>query len=55
MKYDKDRGGYVLSKEELADLNAKMEKARDLAENLALYEQLRLCLPLESRGKKLLN
>ena len=54
MKYDKDRGGYVLSRKEVEDLESMMHRAKRMCEDLEYLQALRLALP-SSSGRKLPN
>lgn len=55
MKYDAKRRGYVLSPEEIADLNAKMKEARTLCEIMELRTRYGWTAAPALGGKKLLN
>jgi hypothetical protein len=54
MKYDNERGGYVLTPDEVENLNKKMDRARRLCEEMELLERLTLWNPTPT-GKRLLN
>ena len=55
MKYDAKRGGYVLTPEEVENLNAKMEEARTLAEILEARTRFGWPTIPAQGGKKLFN
>lgn len=54
MQYDKQRGGYILTPDEVRDLNEKMERTRRLYEQTQMVERLKLWNPSPG-GKRWLN
>lgn len=54
MKYDKEKRCYILTHDEVADLNEKMERTRRLYEATETMEWLKLWTPSPG-GKRWLN